>query len=72
MAQALLEGSKLRLAFQVDIDEKGNPVVKTKTFSNIKKESTADQLFQVALAISALCNDPLNKTERSDSTELTA
>lgn len=72
MAQALLEGSKLRLAFQVDLDEQGNPVLKTKTFSNIKKESTVDQLFQVATAISALCNDPLNKVERSDSTELTA
>ncbi|MFC4802006.1 DUF1659 domain-containing protein [Neobacillus sp. GCM10023253] len=67
-----LKQCSLRLAFQVDLDEQGNPVLKTKTFSNIKMESTVDQLFQVATAISALCNDPLNKVERSDSTELTA
>ncbi|WP_307852082.1 DUF1659 domain-containing protein [Neobacillus rhizophilus] len=55
---SIIEGSKLRLAFQVDLDEQVNPVLKTKTFSNIKMESTTDQLFQVAQAISGIMHLP--------------
>ncbi|WHY85962.1 DUF1659 domain-containing protein [Neobacillus novalis] len=72
MALALLEGTKLRLVFEAGMDGKGNPLYKAKTFSNVKKEATADQLFQAAQAISVLCKDPLNKVERNDSTEILA
>ncbi len=70
MAQALLTGTKLRLVFQVGMDEEGKPILKSKTFSNVKKESTTDQLFQAATAISALTNDMLNNLERNDSSEI--
>lgn len=72
MAQALLEGTKLRLVFETGVDGEGNPILKSKTFSNVKKEATVDQLFQAAQAITALCNDTLNKVERNDSTEILA
>ena len=70
MAQALLEGTKLRLVFDAGIDNEGNPILKSRTFNNIKKEATVDQLFQAAQAISTLCNDTLNRVERTDSSEI--
>ncbi|WP_066074157.1 DUF1659 domain-containing protein [Neobacillus soli] len=72
MANALLQGTKLRMVFEAGMDDEGNPLYKAKTFSNVKKEATVDQLFQASLAISVLCKDTLNKVERNDSTEILA
>lgn len=72
MAQSLLEGTKLRLVFEAGMDDKGNPIFKAKTFNNVRKEATVNQLFQAAQAIIVLCNDTLNKVERTDSSELLA
>ena len=72
MAQARLTDSKLRILFEVGMDEKGAPILKAKTLSNIKKEATADQLYQAAQAIFVLCNDTLNRVERTDSSDLLA
>jgi hypothetical protein len=72
MAQALLEGTKLRLVFEAGMDDEGNPILKAKTFSNVTKAATADQLFQAAQAVSVLCKDTLNKVERNDSLEILA
>ncbi|MEH7076661.1 DUF1659 domain-containing protein [Neobacillus drentensis] len=72
MAKSLLEGTKLRLVFEAGMDEDGKPILRSKTFSNVRKEGTTDQFFQAALAISVLCNDTLYKVERNDSTEIIA
>jgi hypothetical protein len=72
MAQAMLADTKLRLVFQVGMDEKGSPIFKAKTFSNNKKAATADQLYQVGEAISVLCTDTLSRVERADSSEILA
>lgn len=72
MAQGLLENTKLRMIFETGLNEKGEPILKTKTFSNVKKEATVDQLFQAAQALAVLCNDPLNKVERDDSSAIVA
>ena len=70
MALALLEGTKLRLEFDAGLNDKGKPIVKAKTFSNVTKVATTEQLSQAAQAIAALCNDRLTKVERNDSTEI--
>ncbi|MEH7378419.1 DUF1659 domain-containing protein [Neobacillus drentensis] len=70
MAQALLEVTKLRIVFEAGMGDEGNPILKVKTFSNVTKAATADQLSQAALAVAALCNDPLNKVERNDSSTI--
>lgn len=70
MAQANLATTKLRLTFEVGMDEKGAPVYKTKTFNNIKTGATTDQIFQTANAIAALCTDTLNSVERNDSLDI--
>ncbi|WP_413306558.1 DUF1659 domain-containing protein [Bacillus sp. 1P10SD] len=72
MAQAFLEASKLRMLFETGLDEEGNPILRAKTFNNVKSGATTDQLFQAAQAISVLCNDKLNKVERNDSTTIIA
>lgn len=72
MAQAMLAETKLRLVFEVGMDEKGAPILKVKTLNNIKKEATANQLYQVAKAVSVLCNDQLSSIERADNTEILA
>lgn len=72
MAQAVVTSSKLRLVFQVGMDDEGKPVLKAKTFSNIQKSATADQLFQAAQALIGLSNDTLSNIERVDNADLLA
>ncbi|CEG26962.1 DUF1659 domain-containing protein [Bacillus sp. B-jedd] len=70
MAQALLAESKLRLVFETGVNEKGEPIFKSKTFNNLKKEATPDQMHQAAAAIAALSKDPLSRVERNDRSEI--
>lgn len=72
MATAVLETTKLRLVFQMGIDDDGKPILKAKTFNNIQKSATADQLYQAAQAVSGLSNDNLSNVERVDNSDLLA
>lgn len=72
MAQAVVTASKLRLVFQVGMDDDGKPLFKAKTFSNIQKSATPDQLLQAAQALIGLSNDMLNNIERVENAELLA
>jgi hypothetical protein len=69
MAQAMLAETKLRLIFEVGLNEKREPIFKTKTL-NVKKDATADQLNQAAQALSILCKDTLSGVERNDNLEI--
>jgi hypothetical protein len=69
MAQAMLAETKLRLIFEVGLNEDGEPIFKNKTL-NVKKEATADQLNQAAHALSILCKDTLSGVERNDNLEI--
>ncbi|MCQ6278578.1 DUF1659 domain-containing protein [Bacillus sp. EB600] len=70
MAVANLTETKLRMIFEAGLDEQGKPIYKAKTFNNIKKEATTDQLFQTAQALSVLCSDTLNAIERNDNSDI--
>jgi hypothetical protein len=72
MAQVILAETSLKLIFEVGMNEKGEPVYKTKTFNNVKKVATTDQLFQTAQSLAVLCNDPLNTVLRNDNSEILA
>ena len=72
MAQAVVTASKLRLVFQVGMDDEGKPVLKAKTFNNIQKSATPDQLLQAAQALIGLSNDTLSNIERVDNSDLLA
>ncbi|MDR7079419.1 hypothetical protein J2Y03_004477 [Neobacillus niacini] len=72
MAQAVITTSKLRVVFQVGMDDDGKPLLKAKTFSNIQKSATPDQLLQAAQAIIGLSSDTLSNIERVDNSDLLA
>ncbi|MEH7179182.1 DUF1659 domain-containing protein [Neobacillus vireti] len=72
MAQAVIATSKLRLVFQVGMDDDGKPLLKAKTFSNIHKSATPDQMLQAAQAIIGLSGDTLRNIERIDNSDLLA
>lgn len=70
MAEAMIMDSRLRLLFETGLNDKGEPIYKTKTYSNIRKDATADQLSQAAQALGGLSNFPLAGVERSDNFEI--
>lgn len=70
MAQQQIMNSKLRLLFETGLDEKGEPVYKSKTYNNIRREATAAQLFQAGQAIGGLCENLLVGIERTDNFEI--
>lgn len=70
MAEAMIMESRLRLLFETGLNEKGEPVYKTKTYSNIRKNATADQLSQAAQALGNLSEFPLVGVERTDNFEI--
>jgi hypothetical protein len=72
MAQAVVTASKLRLVFQVGMDDEGKPVLKAKTFNNIQKSATPDQLLQAAQALIGLSTDTLSNIERVENADLLA
>ncbi|MBY0148907.1 DUF1659 domain-containing protein [Neobacillus niacini] len=72
MATAVIATSRLRLVFQTGMDDDGKPLLKAKTFSNIQKSATADQLFQAAQAIIGLSGDTLSNIEKVDNSDLLA
>ena len=59
--------AQLRLVFYDGEDTMtGNPIYRTKSFSNVKSEATAEQLFAVAEAFESLQERPLYTIERRD------
>lgn len=70
MAEALIIDSRLRLVFETGYNDKGEPIYKTKTYSNINKAATAAQLKDAAEALGSLCMHPLVTIERNDNYEI--
>lgn len=70
MAQAIMADTKLRLVFETGMNEKGEPVYSSKTFSNIKITATETELFQAAKAVGSLAADPLVSIYRNDTYDL--
>lgn len=70
MAQALLMYTKLQLSFETGLNEKGEPVFKTRTYSNVKETATPDQLFLAAQAIASLSTDPLASIIQNNSLDI--
>ncbi|WP_079529650.1 DUF1659 domain-containing protein [Halobacillus hunanensis] len=63
--------SQLQLVFENGTDEKGNVKYRTKSFNNVKMDATADQLYNVAIALVPLQQRLLSMIERNDSAILT-
>ncbi|WP_186578936.1 DUF1659 domain-containing protein [Aquibacillus kalidii] len=69
MAVAQKVDSSLQLTFEDGMDAEGKAIYKKKSFSNIKTDATADQLFAITLALIPLQQLTLHSVKRND-TEL--
>lgn len=70
MAQELKTNSRLRLVFDAGIDNDGHTIYKSKTFNNIRKDATADQLSLAANALGSLSEFSLLTIEKTDQFEI--
>lgn len=70
MAEAMILESRLRLLFETGLNDKGEAIYKTKTYNQIRKDATPDQLHQAAQAIGGLSEYPLASVERADNFEI--
>ena len=48
------EKATLRLTFQIDTDEEGNPITKSKSYSNLREGASADNCIAVAQELEGL------------------
>ncbi|MCU9612657.1 DUF1659 domain-containing protein [Caldibacillus lycopersici] len=62
--------TNVQLVFDAGVDGEGKPVFKKRTYSNFKTDSTPDQIYQVAQALSSLNNLPLYSVQRVDKHEI--
>ncbi|MCK1992140.1 DUF1659 domain-containing protein [Peribacillus muralis] len=70
MADQIPVSSTLRVDFETGINEKGSIAFKRRTFTNIRIEANADQLFLTAAAIASVQNYPMGEVTRVDTYSL--
>ncbi|MFJ5621552.1 DUF1659 domain-containing protein [Peribacillus loiseleuriae] len=70
MANEILEAVTIRLEFETGLDEKGMPIVKRKSFSNVKTDAASDEILQASAAIAGLQMYPLSKVAQIGTTVL--
>ncbi|KMY50953.1 DUF1659 domain-containing protein [Peribacillus loiseleuriae] len=70
MANEILEAVTIRLEFETGLDEKGMPIVKRKSFSNVKTDATSDEILQASATIAGLQLYPLSKVAQIETTVL--
>ncbi len=67
MATKIPYNSRLSLIFQMGTDpDSGAPVLKTKSFSNVKHDATDDDVYAVATGLANLQKHPLYEVQRTD------
>lgn len=66
----MLKNSRLTLLFETGMNEKGEPIFKGKSYANVRKKATADQLHQAATALGSLSGYPLSSVERTDNHDI--
>lgn len=62
--------SVLRLQLRVGVDANGSPVYRNRSLNNVKPAATDQDLFDVANALAALQEYPLNGISRIDGAQL--
>ena len=71
MAVADMMKSTLQLVLQDGIDpESGSPILKSKSFNNVKTDATADQLYAIATALVGLQERSLYNINRRDTSDI--
>lgn len=63
--------SKLKLQLDGGIDDSGNTIVRSKTYSNVKPTAVNDDVYAVATSLAAMQTLPLISIRRIEEVELT-
>lgn len=50
----------LRLVVEAGMDDKGNPILRSRTYNRVKPESSEEDVYQVAVALANLQQNPLH------------
>ena len=66
MAEAFLMATRLKIVFDHGLDEGNKPVYKSKTFNNINRNATSEQLYRASQALGSLMSEPIWAIEKSD------
>ena len=56
--------SKMQLRYNYGVDEKGNPMIKAKTYANVTSEATDQAIYDVAAAIATLQSNTLEEVHK--------
>ncbi|WP_100487063.1 DUF1659 domain-containing protein [Sporolactobacillus pectinivorans] len=72
MANSTIAASAFVLTFDGGKDGKGNPILLTKAFRNIKPAASYGALLAIAGKLAPLQQHPLVSVERNDTSEITA
>jgi len=62
--------SVLRLELRVGVNASGNPILRRKSLNNVKPAASDQDLYDVAAALAALQEYPLNGISRVDDAQL--
>ena len=62
--------SRVQLRLQIGTDDNGNPIYRTRTYSNIKEDRSDEDVFEIANTLGGLQEHPINNIIRVDQAEL--
>lgn len=62
--------TRLQLRLRIGIDEQGNPILRNRSYSNLKPEASNAHIYQLADGISGLQAHQLEAVRRIDEVEL--
>jgi len=67
---AISQDSKVKIQLDGGLDEKGNTIVKSKTYSKVKATAINDDVYSVAASVAGLQEFPLLAVRRIDEVDL--
>ncbi|MGI6226793.1 MAG: DUF1659 domain-containing protein [Peptococcales bacterium] len=64
-------GSRVQVIVKTGEDEKGNPILKTRTYNRVKADASDDNIYEFATTIASLQKHPLDMVDRVNEVRLT-
>lgn len=68
----LKEGSSLKMRFDAGLNNEGKSIVKSRTYSNVKADATALDVYNVAETLASLQQHDVLSVIKQDNTSLSA
>lgn len=62
--ESRVTSSKLQMKYNYGVDEKGNKIIKSKTYANVSNSAADEAIYNVASALSALQSNTLEEVHK--------